>query len=58
MFYNFFKKFLRSFFDFNKYLKLKKENKEIIFYAENEGQWDFFKDIIKYLTLKKKLYIF
>ena len=57
MFYNFFKEFLRSFFDFKKYLKLRKENKEIIFYAENEGQWDFFKDIIKYLTLKKKLHI-
>ena len=34
MFYNFFKEFLRSFFDFKKYLKLRKENKEIIFYPK------------------------
>jgi len=45
--------FLKNFFNelcqFRKFLKLNEEQKEIIFYAENENQLDFFEDIINSL---------
>ena len=49
----FFSSFFLSFFDFLKFKKLSKEKKEIIFYSENESQWDFFEGIIKYLCIDK-----
>ena len=50
--------FLKNFFDelykFRKFLKLNKEQKKVIFYAENENQLDFFEDTINSL-LKRNI---
>ena len=47
------KKFLKKnfyeFFEFNRFKKLSLNKKKIIFYSENESQWDFFSSTIKYL---------
>ena len=47
MIFKFFNFFFLSFFNFLKFKKLPEEKKDIIFYSENESQWDFFEGIIK-----------
>ena len=49
----FFNFFFLSFFNFLKFKKLPEERKDIIFYSENESQWDFFEGIIRHLCIKK-----
>ena len=51
---SFFKNFFNELYQFRKFLKLNEKQKEIIFYAENESQLDFFEDIINSL-LKKNI---
>ena len=52
-------KFLKNSFsslvDYKKYLNLPKNKREIIFYAEKESDFVFFKDIIYDLTLNKNI---
>ena len=51
---SFLKNFFNELYQFRKFLKLNEKQKEIIFYAENESQLDFFEDIINSL-LKKNI---
>ena len=44
-----------SLVDYKKYLNLPKNKREIIFYAEKESDFVFFKDIIYDLTLNKNI---
>jgi len=53
MFSNF-KNFFNELSEFKRFRKLEKEKKEVIFYAENKSQWDFFEDTISHL-LKKNI---
>tara|TARA_B100001013_G_C24616503_1_gene445395 strand:- start:619 stop:822 length:204 start_codon:yes stop_codon:yes gene_type:complete len=51
--FKYFKNSLYKLSEFRRFLKLTKQKKQVIFYAENESQWDFFEDTIEYLLKKK-----
>ena len=53
---NFIKNFFYELHEFFRFQNFPIEKKKIIFYSENENQWDFFESIIKNLS-KKKYYI-